>query len=234
MQTEMNIFARSVRNSIWRVLLRRESKTVKIGPHSVKLNQQAYRGKNNPVHFSKLLSRILFGVDNSKMGDYRIYRTGNVCLVTIPSAERAKNIFTIADDCAMELYIENNINNNNNNNNNNIVRYCAAGKVRIQDIVTGVGIVGYVLSVNERTHELTVHLEDDEEVIIPPPTYDSNTLRWIFPTFNYDGTTHEVDTYEPIRILISKLGYMSYIMHRFDCTVNTTTHRIRTKFNQCS
>ena len=87
------------------------------------------------------------------------------------------------------------------------------------------------MSVNQDTHELTVHLEDDEEVIILPPTYDINMLHWIFPTFIYDGTTHKVDTYEPIRILISQLGYMSYIMHRFVCNVNTVTQRITIRPN---
>ena len=168
------------------------------------------------------------------MVPYTIYKTRRVSLFAIPSLEQAKYIFTVADDCATELYIENNINNNNNNNNNNIVRYCAAWKVRIQDIVTHVGIVGYILSENELSHELTVHLEDDQQAIIPPPTYNSNTHQWSFPTFNCYGTTHEVDTYSPIHIFLSKYGYMSLIMHRVVCTVNTTTHRIKIKFNKCS
>ena len=112
----------------------------------------------------------------------------------------------------------------NNNNNNNIVRYCAAGKVWIQDIVTHVGIVGYVLSENERTHELTVHLKDDEQVIIPPPTYNSNTHQWSFPTFNCYGTTHEVDTYlpmyTPFQIGLYVFYYASICMHcqHYYCT----------------
>ena len=233
----MNIFARRVRNSIRNVLTRREVRDVRFGPHTAELDQQAYRAKNNPIYFSIILSRILFGFNNSKLERYKIYQTASVCLVAIPSTQQAKNILTISDDCAVEGYIENNINNNNNNNNNhnnNIVRYSAAGKVRIQDVATGVGIIGYILSVDVGTNELTVHLEDDTEVIIPPPIYNINTLRWMFPTFNYDGTIHEVDTYEPIRILISKLGYMSYIMHRFVCTVNTVTGRITIIPNLCS
>ena len=229
----MKIFARKVRNSIQHVLTRREVHDIRICNHSAELNQQAYRAKNNSIYFSILLSQIFFGVNNRKLERYKIYQTARVCLVAIPSLEQAKNIFIISEDCAMEGYIENNINNNNNNN-NNIVRYYAAGKVRIQDVATGVGIIGYILSVNQDTHELTVHLEDNEEVIIPPPTHDINMLHWIFPTSIYDGTTHKVDTHKSICILISQLGYMLYIMHQFVCNVKTVTQRITIRPNLCS
>ena len=130
---------------------KRVTKTVPFGPHSVKVTQQAYWRKNNPLHFRTLISQILFGENYSKMEPYIIYKTSRVSLFAISPLEQAKNIFTVFDDCTMKVYIKNNINinnnNNNNDNNNNIVRYCAAGKVGIQDIVTHVGIVGYVLSV---------------------------------------------------------------------------------------
>ena len=61
----------------------------------MELNQQAYRAKNNPIYFSILLSRILFGVNIRKLERYKIYQTARVCLVAIPSSEEAKNIFTI-------------------------------------------------------------------------------------------------------------------------------------------
>ena len=118
---------------------------------------------------------------------------------------------------------------------NNIVQYCAAEKVRIQAIAPPYrGIVGYVLSEDERTHELTVHLADDEQVIIPSPTYNSDSNQWSFSTFNCYDRPHEVDTYSPIHILLSKTGYMSFTTHQFVCTVTTTTHRIKIKFNECS
>ena len=235
----MNIFARNVRNSIRRVLKRREPKDVIIGLHKVRLTQQAYRGKNNNIYISYLLARILFGVNNSKFTDLqKIYKTNNVCLVAIASAEQAKNIFTISGDCAMEMYVENNVNNNNdnnNNNNNNIVRHCAAGKVRIQVVATGGdAIIGYVLSENADTRQLTVHLDNDDVVVIPPPIYDPIHRSWNTAPFIYDGTLHEVDYYEPILILISKLGYISYIIHRFVCNVNTITNAITIKSDLCS
>lgn len=155
------------------------------------------------------------------MEPHTIYKTGRVSLFAIPSSKQAKNIFTIAYDCVTELYIKNNI--HNNNNNNNIVKYCAAGKVQIQEIETPhMGIVGYVLLEHERG--LTVHLADNKQIIIPSPTYKSNMNQCSFPTFNCYDRPHQVDTYSPIHILLSKYGYMLFITHQFLCTVNTTTH----------
>ena len=118
LKKEMNYFAKSVRNAIQVVLKGRLTKTVRFGLQHVKVAAQEYCGKNNPLPVNKLLSRILFGENYCKMEQYTIYETDRVSLFAIPSLEQAKNIFTIADDCATKLYIKNNVNNNNNNNNN--------------------------------------------------------------------------------------------------------------------
>ena len=57
----MNYFAKSVQNTIRAVLKKRLTKTVRFGLQYVEVASQAYRGKNNALPVSELLSRILFG-----------------------------------------------------------------------------------------------------------------------------------------------------------------------------
>ena len=74
-----------------------------------------------------------------------------------------------------------------------------------------------------------MHLADNKVVIVPSPIYNRNTKTWSCGPFNCYGTAHKVHIYSPIYILLSKYGYMLFIMHRFACTVNTTTNAIKIK-----
>ena len=132
LKKEMNYFTKSVQNAIWVAAKRRLAKIVYFGSQKVEVVAQAYQGKNNPLPVSELLSRILFGGNYSKIERYTIYQTGRLAIFAIQSLDQTKNIFTIADDYATELFIKNNVDNNNNNNNR--VQYSAAGEILIQGI----------------------------------------------------------------------------------------------------
>ena len=62
------------------------------------------------------------------------------------------------------------------------------------------GTYGYVLSQNEDTRELTVHLTTNDVVTIPGPIYSRGTITFDFVPFPCYGHVHEVKTYTPIYI----------------------------------
>ena len=133
------------------------------------------------------------------------------------------------------MYIKNKVHNNKiNNNNNNIVRYSAAGYIRIWRVASPHTInYGYVLSQNQVTRELTVHLATDNVITIPVPIYNRVLNTFDFVPCLCDGHEHEVKTYTPIYIILSTRGHVSFVMHRFGCTENLITNEITIQTRLC-
>ena len=226
---EINGLAKKMRNSI-RSNRRLPDKTVHFGPIEILVRTQAYKGINNALSYSVMLSRILFGENYQKLIQFNIHQTVSAALFAIPSAEEAKTIFTIAGECCTEEYLKVSRTNNNLNTydrNNFYVRHCAAGRIHIRMVHSPrLSTRGYILSQN-RERQLTVHLKDDVVMIIPCPLWDRNRNEFVFTTFTHLGTLYKIEQYYPIYLFLSKVqNKMSYVMNRFGFIENKTTHEV--------
>ena len=227
---EINVLAKRMRTSIRSNRRQEADKTVHFGPLEIVVRTQAYRGINNALSYSVMLSRILFGENYQKLIDFNIYETGSVALFAIPSAEEAKTIFTVAGECCTEEYLKVSRTNNNHNNydrNNFYVRHCAAGRIDIRMVhPPHSGNHGYIMSQN-RDRELTVHLVNDVVMIVPCPRYDRIRKLFVFTTFTHLGRLYKIEEYDPIYLFLSKIkSQMSYVMKRFGSIENKTTHEV--------
>ena len=78
-----------------------------------------------------------------------------------------------------------------------------------------------------RDRELTVHLVNDDVMIVPCPRYDRIRELFVFTPFTHLGRLYKIEKYDPIYLFLSKIkSQMSYVMKRFGSIENKTTHEV--------
>ena len=119
-----------------------------------------------------------------------------------------KEIFNIADLCAAQVL----------DKNDTTIRYSFCGKVILSNVINGKEIRGYVL---EETPRWKVQLATGQMIFIAPPVYDHDDTMWVFsdPCVSIRRVPYSILEYAPIRLLLSKRGYLTYTTHRHVCEI---------------
>ena len=75
----------------------------------------------------------------------------------------------------------------------------------------------------ETPSRFKVQLTNGNMIYITPPVYDHDNDTWVFqhPCVTIGRVPYSVLEYAPIRLLLSKRGYLSYTTHRHLCVVGT-------------
>ena len=187
-------------------------------PH-FKLKLQTFRRN---ISVSKLLVNYLFGVEHNRYEQNIIKSTTRTVLWNIWSSQRMKEIFNIADLCGAQVF----------DTNEPTIRYSFCGKVIVSNVYNNKEIRGYVL---EETPRFKVQLTNGNMIYIAPPVYDHDNNMWVFqhPCVLIGRVPYSILEYAPIRLLLSKRGYLSYTTHRHVCEVGPR-NRLLIEPDHCS
>ena len=87
----------------------------------------------------------------------------------------------------------------------------------------------------EETPRFKIQLTNGKMIYITPPVYDHDNDTWVFehPCVTINRVPYTILEYSPIRLLLSKRGYLSYTTHRHVCEIGQR-NRLLIEADRCS
>ena len=197
-----------------------KERSFKFTPHRQEIgNKKIFRHR---IVISKNVSRFIFGDKYERIAKYVVHESRSVIVINIASSELLNSIFSLEKLSAFGFW-------------RGDVAYHGCGKVHLEYCDGSDGeIEGYITKEKETskkgkmklgtyTSKWTIRDSEDREFRIDAPTYDPETKKYVFKeSFRVKGRKMQVcmneddPEYEPIRIMIHKLGVpkITFFMNR--------------------
>ena len=123
-------------------------------------------------------------------------------MVHLASQRRMREIYTVVEQCGVEFVVD------------GVMKTCCGivnVQVRGEDGVSR-SVQGYIVDECERKYQIV--LANGERCTMNRLTLDPVEKMYNYD-FNFDRRNRRISHYDPIRIMISKLGYCSMTLNRF-------------------